>query len=415
MLSKEQKEELIQCVKYWYHTIDLGDGVFTPGAEGIRIMNQTMIDFLPRSFKGMSILDIGCWDGLFGFEAEKRGASKVLGIDNHSGGDGFSQERLKAIKGGGFKPLMTAKAILGSNVECQVMNVYDISQENIGEFDCTFFFGVLYHLWHPMLALQLIRRVTKKCLFIETHVNETIDQSQPLIRFYPRGEKYEGSTWVGPNLLALYEMLLCVGFKKVMLYRFRDHYERAIGMALIDEKNLHEFKFQHDERFIPFDPGKPAKSYKDRLEQAEAMIETQLGMIREIQSKYAAAERDRVERLEAIQDLALRLDAAESDRAARLEAIQELGFKLDASEANSAARLEVIQVLSEKLQVSEGERATCLAVIEQQKNEIKGQVEELEQVRNNLELMKLSRSWRITAPLRWFHKKLSCYTDKIGG
>jgi len=397
-LSKEQKKEMIQSVKYWYHTIDLGEGLFTPGAEGIRIMNQTMIDFLPQSFKGMSILDIGCWDGLFGFEAEKRGASKVLGIDNHSGGDGFSQERLKAIKGGGFKPLMTAKAILGSNVECQAMNVYDISPENIGEFDCTFFFGVLYHLWHPMLALQLIRRVTKKCLFIETHVNETVDQSQPLIRFYPRGEKYEGSTWVGPNLLTLYEMLLCVGFKKVMLYRFRDYYERAIGIALIDEKNLHEFKFEHDERFISFDPGKPAKGYKDRLEQAEAMIETQLGMIREIQTKYDAAERDRAERLEVIQNLALRLDAAESDRAERLEVIQNLALRLDAAESDRAARLEVIQALSEKLQVSEGDRATCLAVIEQQKNEI-------EQVRNNLELMKLSKSWRITAPLRWLHKK----------
>ena len=384
-LSKEQKEEMIQSIKYWYHTIDLGDGVFTPGAEGIRIMNQTMIDFLPQSFKGMSVLDIGCWDGLFSFEAEKRGASKVLGIDNHSGGDGFSQGKMDALKGAGFKPLMTARTILGSNVESQVMNIYDISPENIGEFDCTIFFGVLYHLWHPMLALQLIRRVTKKCLLIETHVNETIDPFSPLIRFYPRGEKYEGSTWVGPNLLALYEMLLCVGFKKVMLYRFRDYYERAIGIALIDEKNLHEFKFEHDERFISFDPGKPAKGYKDRLEQAEAMIETQLGMIREIQSKYDAAESDRAARLEAIQDLALRLDAAESDR---------------------AARLEVIQVLSEELQVSERVRAACLAVIEQQKNEI-------EQVRNNLELMKLSKSWRITAPLRWLHQRWHHFSGKV--
>lgn len=256
-LSKEQKREMMESVKFWYHTIDLGDGLVTPGWEPIREMNQAMIDFLPLSLEGMSVLDIGCWDGLFSFEAEKRRASRVLGIDNHSGGDGFSQEKMDAIKGDGFKPLMTARTMLGSHIECQVMNVYDITLENTGMFDCTIFFGVLYHLWHPMLALQSIRRVTKKCLFIETHVNEEIDQFRPLIRFYPRGEKYESSTWVGPNLLALYEMLLVVGFKKVMVYRFRDYAERAIGMAFVEERHIGDFQFKHDERFIPFNPEKP--------------------------------------------------------------------------------------------------------------------------------------------------------------
>jgi len=89
-------------------------------------------------------------------------------------------------------------------------------------------------------------------------------------------------------------------------------------------------------------------------------------------------------------------------------------MKLDASEANSAARLEVIQVLSEKLQVSEGDRAACLAVIDQQKNEIKSRAEELEQVQNNLELMKLSRSWRITAPLRWIHDRWKSFSRYFG-
>jgi len=50
--------------------------------------------------------------------------------------------------------------------------------------------------------------------------------------------------------------------------------------------------------------------------------------------------------------------------------------------------------------VSEGDRAACLAVIEQ--------------VRNNLELMKLSRSWRITAPLRWLHNQWNNIFEKLG-
>ena len=255
-LSREQKKQMIKRVKYWYHTIDLGDGLVTPGWEKIKRLNENMIAFLPVSFEGISVLDVGCWDGLFSFEAERRGASRVLAIDNLAGGDGFSQKTLDSIKGDGFKPLETARAVLGSNIQYEFGNVYDLSPEVHGKFDCTLFFGVLYHLWHPLLALERLRKVTTKCLFIETHVNEAIDQSVPLIRFYPRGEKYEASTWVGPNILALYEMLKVVGFKKVVLFRFRDHHERTIGMAFLEEKYAQDFTFCHDERFILFEPTK---------------------------------------------------------------------------------------------------------------------------------------------------------------
>jgi tRNA (mo5U34)-methyltransferase len=273
-LSEEEKLKMIKSVKYWYHTIDLGDGLQTPGWENIRGLNQAMLDFLPLSLQGMSVLDIGCWDGLFSFEAEKRGARPVLAIDNLSGGDGFFQETLEPIKGEGFKPLQVIKTLLDSNVEYQNKNVYDISPESMNMFDCTFFFGVLYHLWHPMLALQRVRQVTRKCLFIETHVNETIVQSKPLIQFYPRTEKYEATTWVGPNLLALFEMLHVVGFKKVILYRFRDYFERAIGIALVEERYLEEFQFNPDDRFVLFNPMKPGLEPGNEMEEQAKEIET---------------------------------------------------------------------------------------------------------------------------------------------
>jgi tRNA (mo5U34)-methyltransferase len=288
-LSQEEKREMIERVKFWYHTIDLGDGLLTPGWEHIRKLNQAMLDFLPVSFKGLSVLDVGCWDGLFSFEAERRGAARVLGIDNHSGGDGCSQEKLVSQKEEGFKPLITVKAILDSHVEYQTKNVYDLAPENVGLFDCSIFFGVLYHLWHPMLALQLIRQVTKKCLFIETHVNEAIDPSQPLIRLYRGGEKYEGTTWVGPNLLGLYEMLLLAGFQNIHLYRFRDHYERAIGMAFVDDKMDEGFQLRHDEQFTPFDPRFDPRS----LAELEVERAANLRLIDEQGSRLAELEAER--------------------------------------------------------------------------------------------------------------------------
>jgi len=154
--------------------------------------------------------------------------------------------------------------------------------------------------------------------------------------------------------------------------------------------------------------------FGQRLDACEADNTARLEAIHKIAVKLDACEAGSAARLQAIQELGLKLDACRADSAARLKVIHELGIKLDASEANSAARLEVIQVLSEKLQVSEGDRATCLAVIEQQKNEIKSRAEELKQVRHNLELMKLSRSWRITAPLRWVHDKWNSIFEKHG-
>lgn len=139
----------------------------------------------------------------------------------------------------------------------------------------------------------------------------------------------------------------------------------------------------------------------------QAECEARLKVIQDLALKLDVSEANSVARLEVIHDLALRLDATEANSAARLEAIHDLGLRLDASEANSAARLEVIQVLGEKLQAAN-------AVIEQQKHEIERRAEQLEQVRNSLELMKLSRSWRITAPLRWVHNQWNNIFEKLG-
>ena len=144
-----------------------------------------------------------------------------------------------------------------------------------------------------------------------------------------------------------------------------------------------------------------------RLDACEADNAARLEAIEELGMKLDACEANNAARLEAIHDLGLKLDASEANSVARLEAIHDLGLKLDASEANSVARLEAIQTLSGKLQ-------TANAAIEQQKYEIKSRAEELEQVRNNLELMKLSRSWRITAPLRWLHNQWNIMFEKLG-
>ena len=63
----------------WFHTIDLGDGIVTPGQdESARKLGWL---HLPHSLQGKSVLDVGARDGFFSFEAERRGATRLVAVD----------------------------------------------------------------------------------------------------------------------------------------------------------------------------------------------------------------------------------------------------------------------------------------------------------------------------------------------
>jgi tRNA (mo5U34)-methyltransferase len=185
----------------WWHKIDLGNGVITPG-----------IDITPEKLKwiqmtqnliGKSVLDIGAWDGFFSFEAERRGASRVLAVDSH------------VWKNGAKEGFNLARKVLGSNVKDREIDVMDISPENIGVFDYVLFLGVLYHLRHPLLALEKVSSVTRDQLVLETHV-ELIGGKRPVMAFYPGDEVNNDPTnWWGPNPSAIKSMLQDVGFRKI--------------------------------------------------------------------------------------------------------------------------------------------------------------------------------------------------------
>jgi tRNA (mo5U34)-methyltransferase len=188
----------------WYHTIDLGNGIVTKGADDtpqrLRRLN------LPESLKGQTVLDIGAWDGFFSFECERRGASRVVATDWYSWHGG----------GWGTKAGFTlAREILGSRVEDVDVDVMDLSPDRLGQFDVVLFLGVLYHLRHPLLALERVAAVTRDLLIVETAV-DLVSVSRPAAAFYPGRELNNDPTnWWGPNVPAIVGMLESVGFAKV--------------------------------------------------------------------------------------------------------------------------------------------------------------------------------------------------------
>jgi tRNA (mo5U34)-methyltransferase len=133
--------------KQWYSTIDFGNGEITNGIFDHRPVLKYY--GFPESLKGKRVLDVGCADGFFSFEFEKRGADKVVALD--------------AYKSDLF---LLAKEKLNSKVEYCLMDVYDISPDKIGYFDFVFCGALLIHLSDPFRALRNIRSVIKKGEFI---------------------------------------------------------------------------------------------------------------------------------------------------------------------------------------------------------------------------------------------------------
>jgi len=144
--DRAEIERLIREHGRWWHEIEVAPGIVTPGDDSNR-MKLPILDALglPSNMRGLRALDIGCSDGYFSFELEKRGAT-VVAMD-------FVPED--------YTGFATARKILGSAVEYRMDNVYNLSAESYGEFDIVLFMGVLYHLRSPLAGLDAIRSVTK--------------------------------------------------------------------------------------------------------------------------------------------------------------------------------------------------------------------------------------------------------------
>jgi tRNA (mo5U34)-methyltransferase len=187
----------------WWHQIELPDGSVTPGRD--RSAEKLAALHLP-DLTDKTILDVGAWDGYFSFAAERLGASRVVAVDTYvwrrpGGKDGFEY----------------ARRALASTVEALEVEVLDISPETVGQFDVVLFLGVLYHMRHPLLALERVASVTKELLVVETLVDMTFLRT-PAAAFYPWKLHGDETNWWGPNRAAVLGMLHSVGFERVVPY-----------------------------------------------------------------------------------------------------------------------------------------------------------------------------------------------------
>jgi len=211
--------ERIAALGPWFHNIDLG-GVWTapdhflgdyPGVKFRRFAPR-----LPADLAGKTVLDIGCNAGFYSIEMKRRGAERVLGVD--------SDDRYLA------QARFAADTLGYDGIEFRSLDVYDVGA--LGErFDVVIFMGVLYHLRHPLLALDLIREHVAGDLLIfqsmqrgsrqllpvddDYDFNETehfFESGYPKLHFIERRYAGDPTNWWVPNRACAEAMLRAAGF-----------------------------------------------------------------------------------------------------------------------------------------------------------------------------------------------------------
>jgi tRNA (mo5U34)-methyltransferase len=136
----------------WYHSIELAPGVKTPGYNWDHLWNPIRDELTKIEFRGKAVLDVGSWDGMWAFEAEKRGAASVVASDH-------LPVRTLSINTG-LDTFEFAKRQLNSKVAFAHTSIYDL--DKLGTtFDIVMCFGVIYHLRYPAYALAQCRNALK--------------------------------------------------------------------------------------------------------------------------------------------------------------------------------------------------------------------------------------------------------------
>jgi tRNA (mo5U34)-methyltransferase len=183
----------------WHQRFELAPGVFSPGASNVAFLLERAN--LPGNLTGKTVLDIGTTNGGCAFEAERRGAARVVAVD------------IASPTHFGFAAL---REFLESRVEFLQATIYELPEILKESFDIVFFLGVFYHLRHPLLALDQLRSLSRGEVFIEGEISDhLLDQkaAEPYVRFYRGAElSADPSNWFVPTLAALKDWIASSGF-----------------------------------------------------------------------------------------------------------------------------------------------------------------------------------------------------------
>ena len=182
-----------------YHSLELNDGTVIPGLISVELLRARLDRYpLPQDLRGERVLDVGAASGWNSFECERRGA-EVVAID--------------CVE---YEELLAVKQLRGSKIEYAVIDIEELTPERFGLFDYVLFFGVFYHLRHPLLGLENVCSVTRGVAFVESYViDDAPDPARCYMEFYETDELGgQIDNWCGPTTQCLLAMTRAAGFPR---------------------------------------------------------------------------------------------------------------------------------------------------------------------------------------------------------
>jgi tRNA (mo5U34)-methyltransferase len=225
MSVAEDLGERIEAVGFWWHSIRLADELVTPGQKSAALLDYERDRLRIPDLKGRTVLDIGAWDGFYSFDAERRGAARVVALDHYA----WSIDR-EAAHGQipavwrpdtlpGKRGFDLAHAALGSNVEAVAGDFMTMDLAPLGTFDVTLFLGVLYHLRDPLGGLMRVRSVTRGMAVIESHAAVIAGMEDRAACEFAENDEVGGDStnWFIPNAAAIEAMCRAAGFARAEL------------------------------------------------------------------------------------------------------------------------------------------------------------------------------------------------------
>ena len=219
VLTEDQIRRRVAELGQWFHNLDLGGVKTAPDhflGDYPEVKWQRFASSIPNDLTGKSVLDVGCNAGFYSLQMKRRGASRVVGIDTD---DKYLDQARFAAK------------VSGAEIEFRKLSVYRVGELH-EKFDLVLFMGVLYHLRHPLLALELLHEHVVSDLLVTQSMlrgsSESIDvppdfpfweserfenEKFPCMYFVEKRYANDPTNWWIPNRACFEAMLRSAGFE----------------------------------------------------------------------------------------------------------------------------------------------------------------------------------------------------------
>jgi tRNA (mo5U34)-methyltransferase len=218
-LTQNDIRERVADLGPWFHNLNL-NGVSTAPEHFLNDYPANkwarFAEAVPADLTGRTVLDIGCNAGFYSIEMKRRGADRVVAVD-------FDERYLAQAQ--------FAAEVSGAEIEFRQLSVYDVAE--LGErFDVVLFLGVLYHLRHPLLALDLIHEHVARDLLLFQSMQRGSAAVEPVaadydffetdhfdrpgypkLHFIEHRYAHDPTNWWSPNAAAAQAMLRSAGFE----------------------------------------------------------------------------------------------------------------------------------------------------------------------------------------------------------